>query len=387
MKRALVIIYLVFLVTNATDISILDATIKDKSIENVEVIFQKNGESSIKANSDSSGKVSISTPFNDDSSNVVMILKKDGYSTMAIKCPCDGFVYAMSPVLENLDSFRVVLSWDKDPYDMDLHLAYGNKHIFWDNKMQISDNAYLDVDDRDGYGPETITIQNRMDGEKYIFFVHDFTGYDKQKFNKIKNLKVYVYAGKSLLRTYNIPPNIGNNRIWIPFYIDEEGKIVDKNITTSDKNTETRYLDSIVKESLNLESAITISNNDKKMAKTLNAQGEKAYHEKKYNDALMFYNDSIFLNPNDGQTYSNLGLLYQKMGNHSEALWANRKAIDLASGSKANTIKASSYYNIARIYESEGDLQKALDNYTKALNNRNSKAYKDAIEKIKAKMK
>lgn len=96
--------------------------------------------------------------------------------------------------------------------------------------------------------------------------------------------------------------------------------------------------------------------------------------------------DSIDLNPNDGQVYSNLGLAYQKAGNLAEVNWVNRKAIELASGNNANTIKASSYYNIARIYEEKGEYQNALDNYKKAQSYKANKVYTNAIKRMEEKL-
>lgn len=56
--------------------SVLDATIKDKSLSGVELTFQKDGESLSKAFTDSKGSVNIPTPFGKDDSSVSMILKK-----------------------------------------------------------------------------------------------------------------------------------------------------------------------------------------------------------------------------------------------------------------------------------------------------------------------
>lgn len=395
--RKIILFFSFMIFINATEISILDATIKDKSISGVEVIFQKEGESSIKVKSDSNGKVTLNKPFGLDDNSVMMILKKDGYASMAVKCPCDGFVYAMSPVLKDLDSMRVVLQWDSKPNDMDLHAIFRGNHIFWDSKY--AGESYLDVDDRDGYGPETITIKARESGQKYIFFVHNFSVYngsmDKTYLEKLKNVKVYLYAGSSLLRTYNmpkIPSNLKNGNVWIPFYIDEEGKIIDTNIIVDDINKTDQGIEgkqvleeiisNLVANNFNVASSVIISQSDKKEAKKLNNLGEKAYHAKNYDKAIEYYNSSISLNPDDGQTYSNLGLAYQKLGNNAEAIWANRKAIDLASGKNAATIKASSYYNIGRIYEDNAQFEDALANYKKAFENKNSVTYQEAIDRV-----
>lgn len=386
-----------------TSVSVLDATIKDKAIGGVEVTFQKEGQSSIKTKTDSKGVATLPTPFGDDSANVIMILKKDGYASMAVKCPCDGFVYAMSPVLENLDSLRVVLQWDDQPKDMDLHAYFEGSHIFF--RQKDGDAANLDVDDTDGFGPETITIKKRKNGQKYVFFVHNFSSWAKEirdadgkytlPLDKLKNVKVYVYIGSSLVRTYTMPkiPNgLENARIWVPFYIDEEGKIIDKNIIIDDGNPASGDsfgpdLEKIIAKNFNLSYAHLVSQADKKRAKNLNNQGEKAYHAKDYERAISLYMDSIDLNPNDGQTYSNLGLAYQKAGKLAEANWANRKAIELASGANANVIKASSYYNIARIYEEKGEYESALQNFQNAQAHKKNEVYTNAIRRMEEKLR
>ena len=330
MKKLLFTMSIVLGLYADTSVSVLDATIKNKVLSNVEVTFQKDGQSSIKTKTDSKGVATLPTPFGDDSANVIMILKKDGYASMAVKCPCDGFVYAMSPVLENLDSLRVVLQWDNQPKDMDLHAYFENNHIYFSDRH--GDKVYLDVDDMDGFGPETITIQKRKNGQKYVFFVHTFSSWAQEirdgagkytlPLDKLKNVKVYVYIGSSLVRTYNMPqiPNgLQNARIWVPFYIDEEGKIIDKNIIIDDGNPRAGDnfgpdLEKIIAKNFNLTYKRTISQADKKRAKAINNEGERAYHAKDYERAISLYMDSIELNPNDGQTYSNLGLAYQKAG-------------------------------------------------------------------------
>ncbi|MBR2111472.1 MAG: hypothetical protein IJ950_00700 [Helicobacter sp.] len=168
MKKLLMLMALcTYVVFADTSVSVLDATIKGKTLSDVEVTFQKSGESSIKTKTNSSGIATLPTPFGNDSADVMMILKKDGYASMTVKCPCNGFVYAMSPVLTNLDSIRVVLQWADAPKDMDLHAYFGDSHIYFSHKK--GNAANLDVDDTDGFGPETITINRRIDGKNMYF--------------------------------------------------------------------------------------------------------------------------------------------------------------------------------------------------------------------------
>jgi hypothetical protein len=66
--------------------------------------------------------------------------------------------------------FRVELTWDTDFNDIDLHSWYyptgdtvSTQHCWYSNKTGIT-NAFLDVDDVNGYGPENFTIENEVSG-------------------------------------------------------------------------------------------------------------------------------------------------------------------------------------------------------------------------------
>ncbi len=75
-------------------------------------------------------------------------------------------------------------------------------------------------------------------------------------------------------------------------------------------------------------------------------------------------------------------MAYQKAGRTAEAIWANRKAIALASGATAASVRASSYYNIARIYEAAGQLDDALVQYQLAKLQKANPVYDKAIERL-----
>ncbi|CAM2946051.1 tetratricopeptide repeat protein [Helicobacter burdigaliensis] len=402
MKRLFFALFLgLGLVWAKINISVLDATIKDKALSGVELTFQKEGKDLNKAFTDNNGNAKIPMSFSKD--DVMMILKKEGYASMAVKCPSEDFVYAMSPNLQTLDSMRVVLQWDNEPLDLDLHVYFKDSHIYFENKEGVDVN--LDVENTEGYGPETITINKRHNGEKYIFFVHNYSSWAKEArdkegkyalpLDKLKNAKVYVYVGSSLIRAYTMPPipqGLKDARIWVPFYVDEEGKIIDKNIILDDENARKddyfrKDLEKVIAKNFHLAYTQTISTEDKKQAKILDNLGVEAYKSKDYEVAIYHLKDSIRLNPNEAKSYSNLGLVYQKTGNLAEANWANRKAIELASGRRANTIKASSYYNIAKIYEEKGEYENALENYKKAQSHKANAVYTNAIKRMEDKLK
>jgi len=366
----------------ADSIQILSAVTKDKTINNAEVILQKSGKTSKVTHSKSNGKANFSG-FGDTQEST-LIIKKAGYSTLVAQCPCNGLTYALSPNMKNLDGLRAVLTWGATPLDLDSHLAYKDNHVFFDSKR--GDKAHLDVDDTDSYGPETITIVKRQKNKAYIYAVHDYSNGNKNSTKTLGNsgATVRVYIGQTLMRTYKVhPKKIGN--IWVVFAIDEEGVFHDINAylgTTKSSDGVKKIMKDIL-ESRDFASQSTLSESQRSKAEALNEEGEKAYHHKKYEQAMYKYQEAININSKYGQAYSNLGLVFQRLRRNAEAIWANKKAIGLASGVRKKEIRASSYYNMAKIYESQKKYHKALDSYKKALENKEHPAYHKGIKRVK----
>lgn len=372
--------------TQAFEVNILSAVVKDQTIPDAEVILQKNGETSLQTKTTAQGKAKIDSAFTDDS-NVTLIVKKAGYSNLVVKCPCNNLTYAISPHMEGLDGLRIVLDWGAEPKDLDSHISFPGQHVFFSQKS--GGNANLDVDDIDGFGPETITITKKHAGEKYLYAVHNYSEGDKKgslSISSISKAKVFVYIGTSLVRTFYPPKNkVGNT--WVVFGIGENGEFYDINKFADLSNREAvgGFMNDIIK-SGNLTSVPEVTTDQKDLADTLNKQGEKEYHKKNYEDSVSLYLEAINNNPEHSQAYSNLGLVYQKIGKQAEALWANRKAIALANGANKNTVQASSYYNIARIYEDDSKWQDALDNYKTAKELKANPVYDKAIDRVKKKL-
>lgn len=113
--------------------------------------------------------------------------------------------YALSPVLKDLDSMRIVLNWGKNPLDLDSHLSYKNQHIYWDVKQGLAAN--LDVDDVDSYGPETVTIDTKslMGNTTYIRYMTFQIVRSRIPILSNSQAKVMVYAGESLIRFIMYP--------------------------------------------------------------------------------------------------------------------------------------------------------------------------------------
>lgn len=369
----------------AGKISVMSAVIKDKYIEGAQVTWQRNGENSQLNTTSSEGKATTPSSLVDDS-DTTMLISKPGYSTLVAKCPCDNFTYALSPVMQNLDGLRVVLTWGKNPLDLDSHLIYPNNHVYYADKIGRDTN--LDVDDTNSYGPETITIDKVHD--RYVYAVHDFTnGSSNNKGSSelsFSHARVEVYVGKTLVRTYRVKPNTTATS-WIVFGIDDNGAFHDINqyLSLSKSDLES-HMNSLITAN-SFENHSLIASSIKKQAKHINTYGESLYHEKRFEDAMYEFQSAIDLYPSYGQAYSNLGLTYQKLNRTAEALWANRKAIDLANGKNKNRVQASSYYNIARIYEATERWQDALDSFRKAKSLRQLNAYDKGIARMQEKIR
>lgn len=128
--------------------------------------------------------------------------------------------------------------------------------------------------------------------------------------------------------------------------------------------------------------AVAVSSSAQADAKRLNLQGEAAYQAGKLDQAIDLFRQAIDLDNGFGKAYGNLGLAYQKAGNTAESIWANRKAIALATGENAATVRAGAYYNIARIYEAAGQFSDALRHYQLAKEQKANPVYDTAIERV-----
>ena len=364
---------------DTTNIHVLSATVKDQNIANAQVILQKNGEQSASASTNVDGRATVNSSSTNGADNL-LIIKKSGYSTLVAKCPCDGMTYALSPVLKDLNSMRIVLNWGQSPLDLDSHLSYRNQHVYWDNKQ--GQDANLDVDDTDSYGPETVTIDKRLDGQYYVYSVHDYSDRAQPNTTNLSNsqAKVMVYAGESLIRSYYIPTGLTGN-LWTVFRISPEGEIQDINRisgTTVGANQVGSTVLSYQSQATQVQ-YVPVSANAQARAKALNLKADKAYKNNQFEQAALIYQQSIDYNPNVGQTYSNLAVAYQKLNRSSEALWANQKAIALASN---DNTRAYSHYNIGKIYENNQDYAQAKQHYQLANQYKPSATYDEAIQRV-----
>lgn len=397
MKKIVLPVALALLGMNAgayaadVSIDILSATVKDKRIEGASVTLQRNGAQSVSGITNTSGSISLGTSFADNK-DALLIVKKEGYSNLVVKCPCAGMTYAISPVMTNLDGMRVVLSGGEKPFDLDSHLIFPGGHIYFDSKEGT--DANLDVDDTDSYGPETVTISKKHFGESYIYAVQDYSnkGLPNSNYLSASKAKVFVYVGSSLVRSYSVPAGKRGN-IWTVFKLNPNGEFEDINSVTSANfngtTLDVRDLATVIMPATDSSapaSPAMQNSGDTQLARKYNREGEAVYKTGQLEQAIQLFQQATELDGNYGQAFSNLGLAYQKNGNIAEAIWANRKAISLASGVNAATTRANSYYNIAKIYETSGQNAEALQHYQLAYTEKNKPSYEEAIARVKTKM-
>ena len=70
---------------------------------------------------------------------------------------------------------RVVLSWDSDNTDLDLHLVTPDGDHVWYGDRSLANGAALDVDVTTGYGPEMIASPTPLKGQ-YLVYVNYYGG-------------------------------------------------------------------------------------------------------------------------------------------------------------------------------------------------------------------
>ena len=156
---------------------------------------------------------------------------KTGYETTfyTISVLRDGMVIQVNttPIL-NDDEVRIILTWDQNPEDLDSHLftPYDSSsedttyHIYYSNKSDANLNN-LDVDDIDGYGPETMTI-NHLGNGLYKYYVVDYTnssnGNPTSYDMSYSNATVDIYTSAGLIQTFHVPMN-RSGAVWEVFEI------------------------------------------------------------------------------------------------------------------------------------------------------------------------
>lgn len=207
---------------DAVPLFVMDA-ISNQGINNARVTI--NGAGSVFTNS--KGKV-LFTPSHDGLYQIK--IEKEGYINYSSKFEVQaGTVFANDNVFIisktlPMEYLRIVLEWSDTPQDLDIHLLKdSNCHISYRNTRSSKDRKIkLDRDDRNGYGPETITLKRIDPSSKYQIYVHN---YSKRKSVLSRTFTrscatVSVYRRNELAVQYQVPDEAG--AFWRVFNIENK---------------------------------------------------------------------------------------------------------------------------------------------------------------------
>ena len=145
--------------------------------------------------------------------------------------------FALSPALGE-GEFRIVLTWGQEPKDLDAHfwLPYKNyPHVYLDYPGNCNAYPYtcLDRDDKDGYGPETISIARMANNGIYAYAVLNYN-FGRPGVPEIieSNAKVQVYGAEGLIAQFSVPKS-GEGDLWYVFDLDAvTGAVTEVNCIT-----------------------------------------------------------------------------------------------------------------------------------------------------------
>lgn len=187
------------------------------------------------ANTNSDGEYSLTLPLG----NYTLYATKENYVSNTVNIVVqEGKTSSqngtLTPISED-DTFRIVLTWGENPRDLDSHvyghLSNGDSfHVYYDHQYQFDGDAKvcdLDVDDTTSYGPETITL-NPTTNESYYYYIYKYAGSGTVASS---SAQIRVYHGDDLIRTFNVPTNLGESDYWNVFAIKNGELIVQNSIT------------------------------------------------------------------------------------------------------------------------------------------------------------
>jgi hypothetical protein len=127
--------------------------------------------------------------------------------------------FSISPELRG-EYLCIVLDWNQSPADLDVHLEKeGGYHLSFRNAHSAEDGSVLlDRDDRDGFGPETITIMETDPRAVYRLYVHDYSNSSSGASTALSRsgAVVRVYKRGGLAAAFIVPANRPGNR-WNEF--------------------------------------------------------------------------------------------------------------------------------------------------------------------------
>lgn len=131
--------------------------------------------------------------------------------------------FVLSPYLDG-KAARMVLTWGSSPSDMDSHLRVpklGDPNSFdevsYRDKAPAGADARLDVDDKSGYGPETITVDSMHPGV-YCYTVSRYSSTPKT----YTGAKVKLYLSDGSTKEFQVEDagSSSDMKFWVVFKID-----------------------------------------------------------------------------------------------------------------------------------------------------------------------
>jgi len=221
----------IFKLPNRVTGVVTDATVRDQArkIPGARIVFrdtdEEDGEEKASVTTDSNGRYEL---VNTLSLGLYYVeITAEGYFPYrnwvsieegnALRCD-----FEMSP---DDGGSRVILRWGATPRDLDSHLTgpranNSRFHVYYSQKTDTG-NAQLDVDDVDGYGPETVTILSFNPGV-YRYSVYDFTNGGSNNSSALMNSGVTVRLDLAGVGSFTFDYPQGNGTLWTVFEIHVE---------------------------------------------------------------------------------------------------------------------------------------------------------------------
>lgn len=175
------------------------------------------GEKAMEIISDKAGHITIDSLV---SGNYTGTIECDGY----IKTICNFVIIGgktksyevhVSPII-SISQIRIVLSWGANPSDLDSHFSGNGYHVYYANKTDTG--VVLDVDDRNGYGPETTTVDlSKLPAGDYLYYIHHYSGSGSIT---TSGASIKVYNGDRLIKTYYADQSTVVGKDWSVFSIN-----------------------------------------------------------------------------------------------------------------------------------------------------------------------
>lgn len=193
---------------------------------------------------DADGNYSVTLPLG----NYTIFAEKDGYISGTFNIIVQsGTTDSQNGTITPRglgNNFRIVLTWGENPRDLDSHVVgtlsngdnfhvYYNANYRYDGDIEVCN---LDVDDKNSYGPETITL-NTNTSEPYYYYICRFDGKGTVGTSEAQ---VRVYQNDTLIAKYNVPTDQGNGDYWNVFAI-VNGELITRNTITDNSDLTYAY--------------------------------------------------------------------------------------------------------------------------------------------------